>query len=74
MVMSEPSHDKLQEAEGQIEWVLAHPGMSVWLKNALRTANDRDPVDILNDLEILSLLLRSKAQAAIHQMLRNSGN
>lgn len=74
MGMSEPSGDELREAERRIEWVLAHPGMSEWLKNTLRTAHDQDPVNLLNDLEILCLLLRSKSQAVIHQALRDSQN
>lgn len=42
----------------QISFVLSHPGMSAWLKNALRTALDRDPAEVLNDLEILNLISR----------------
>lgn len=59
--------EPLLETEKQIAWVLAHPGMSDWLKNALRTGVDRDSEHLLNDLEILSLLLRAKAQAAIDE-------
>jgi len=54
----------------QIAWVLAHPGMSNWLKDAFRTAADCDPVDLLNDLEILCLLLRAKSQVAVNERLR----
>lgn len=55
--MSKPSDDELREVEQRIEWVLADPGMSAWLKSALRTALDHDPVQILNDLEMLRILL-----------------
>jgi hypothetical protein len=72
MGMSEPSGEELREAEQRIEWVLADPNMSAWLKSALGTAHDRDPVHLLNDLEILCLLLRSKSQAVIDQELRYS--
>ena len=65
--------ERLIEAERQIAWVLAHPGMSAWLKRALRTAVDRDPVDILNDLEMLNLLLQSRSQAEIDQSLSQYG-
>jgi|FLYM01.1.fsa_nt_gi hypothetical protein len=70
MGMSRPSGEELQEAEQRIEWVLAHPGMSKWLKSALRTARDQDPVSLLNDLEILGLLLRARSQAVVDQELR----
>jgi hypothetical protein len=74
MGMSGPSGEKLRKAEQQIAWVLAHPGMSPWLKGALRTAHDQNPVHLLNDLEILCLLLRSKSQAVIDQGQRYSRN
>lgn len=50
----------LRSAEERIEWVLSNPDISEWLKRALRGAMDRDPVDVLNDLEILNTLLRPK--------------
>jgi len=70
MAASQSPVKPLLEAEKQIAWVLAHRGMSDWLKDALRTAIDRDPEHLLNDLEILCLLLRAKAQAAIDERLR----
>ncbi len=70
MATSKSSTEPIWEAEVQIAWVLAHPGMSNWLKDAFRTAADCDPVDLLNDLEILCLLLRAKSQAAIDERLR----
>lgn len=33
--------------------VLADPSVSYWLKNALRSAVERDPVDVANDLEVM---------------------
>ncbi len=64
--------DRLRDIEQQIAWVVAHPGTSDWLRSALLAAADRDPVHLLNDLEILCLLLRSKAQSKIHQQLRQA--
>lgn len=51
-------------AEGRIAWVLAHPAMSDWLKQALRTAQELDPIELRNDVELLRHLIdpRSKAQ------------
>jgi hypothetical protein len=70
MGMSQPDDaDALREAERRIEWVLAHPGMSVWLKDALRTALDRDPIDILNELEMLRVLLTPRTDAMIRRGL-----
>jgi len=52
--MSECSNaDELPE----IEAVLSDPAASDWLKAALRSALQRDPVDAANDSEVLALLL-----------------
>ena len=55
----------LQAAEQRITWVLSHPGMSDWLKDALRAARDREPIEVLNDVEILYLLLGQRSRALI---------
>lgn len=47
--------------EDQIAFVLSHPGMSAWLKRALSEALSCDPIEVLNDLEILNLILRSRS-------------
>lgn len=52
--MSERSNaDELPE----IEAVLEDPAASFWLKDALRSALLRDPVDATNDSEVLARLL-----------------
>jgi hypothetical protein len=71
MGMAAPTDDPLREADEQIEWVLDHPGMSAWLKETLRAARDKDPVNLMNDLEMLGLLLRARSQAAIDLALIN---
>ncbi len=60
-----PPDDALKTNEQRIAWVLAHPGTSAWLKDALRGARERDPVEVLNELEILTLLLRNDCDARI---------
>ena len=55
----------LQAAEDRIDWVLAHPGMSEWLKETLRSAREREPVDVLNDLEMLQNLLGLRSRIKI---------
>ena len=57
-----PPDDALKTNEQRIAWVLAHPGTSAWLKDALRGARQRDPVEVLNELEILTLLLRTDCE------------
>lgn len=57
--MNEPPHtDDLPE----IEVVLQDPAESFWLKAAVRSALDRDPVDAANDAEILAQLLDRRCQ------------
>lgn len=51
--------------EPQISSILQHPGMSDWLKQALRDAAARDPDAVLNDLEILDLVLRTRVRRTL---------
>jgi hypothetical protein len=37
--------------------ILADPGLSNWLKDAIKTAYERDPVDALNDVQRLLKML-----------------
>ena len=53
------------DTDSMIEWVLSHPGMSKWLKDALRSALDRNPFDVLNDLEILKHLSTARCRSAL---------
>ena len=46
----------------EIEQVLADPAASFWLKGALSSALDRDPVDAANDAEVLAQLLDRRCQ------------
>ena len=48
--------------DDRIAWVLNNPQMSDWLKDAVRTALERDPADLLSDLEMLEILLRPRAE------------
>ena len=61
--------DNLNEAEGRIAFILEHPASSSWLKDALRAAISRDPVDLGNDLELLYLLLRFWTKALIDVLM-----
>jgi hypothetical protein len=50
-----------------IENVLRDPAASFWLKAALRTALERDPVDAANDAEMLLRLLDARLNALLEQ-------
>lgn len=67
MEIEQPMAASLQGAEDQIDWVLAHPAMSDWLKQSLRSARDREPVDVLNDLEMLQNLLGQRSRIQIQR-------
>ena len=41
--------------------ILENPSSSFWLKQALRSALDRDPLDAARDAEILAYLLTTRA-------------
>lgn len=60
-----PPDDTLKTNDQRIAWILAHPGTSAWLKDALRAARQRDPIEVLNELEILTLLLRADCEGRI---------
>lgn len=48
------------------ENVLASPCTSYWLKNALRSALERDCVDAAADAELLARLLRARCDEALY--------
>jgi len=51
--------------DDQISFVLGNPRMSAWLKTALKEAIHLDPIVVLNDLEILNLILRSRSELLV---------
>ncbi|MDH7972813.1 hypothetical protein QH494_11510 [Sphingomonas sp. AR_OL41] len=55
----------LAVADARIAWVLEHPHMSDWLKQALRTADGLDPIGLQNDVETLRHLIVPRSQAQI---------
>lgn len=66
----------LLDAERHIREALLHPAFSDWLKQALRSALERDPVALANDLELLGHLLRPWAaahMASAHEVQLASG-
>jgi hypothetical protein len=51
---------KLDSIQADIGRVLEDPAASYWLKEALRSALSRDPVDAANDAEVLYDLLQRR--------------
>ena len=57
-----PNSEARNRALPEIAAVLEDPAASFWLKAAIRSALDRDPVDAANDAELLSRLLARRCQ------------
>jgi hypothetical protein len=51
----------------QIDEVLRDPAASFWLKDALRSALERDPVDAANDARVLARLLDRRCRAILSE-------
>lgn len=49
------------------ETILDDPAASFWLKNTLRSALDRDPVDALNDSELLVVALKERLDFVVNE-------
>lgn len=49
-------------SDDEIRAILREPGTSSWMKVALTTALERDPVDAVNDAELLTIVLRHRAE------------
>ena len=49
--------------EQRVHSALENKALSSWLKDTLRSALARDPVELANDLELLGLLLRPWCEA-----------
>ena len=60
-------------ADFRIAWVLDHPRVSDWLKQALRTADGLDPIALQNDVELLRHLIVSRSQARIDGAMSPDG-
>lgn len=68
-----PLADTLLTLDQRIAWVLDNPGMSPWLKSAVRSALVEDPVTMVNDLEILAHLIGPRARAFSAQPPKHAG-
>jgi hypothetical protein len=61
LIVSETRATYLPANAPTIESVLASPDTSPFLRNALLSCLDRDPVDAANDADLLADLLRQRA-------------
>lgn len=50
------------EAAPEAEQIVGDPAASFWLKNALREALTRDPVDAVNDADVLARILDQRCR------------
>jgi hypothetical protein len=50
------------------EDILRDPAASFWLKDALRSALSRDPVDAANDAELLARLLEERCRSILSRV------
>ena len=57
-----------------IEQVLANPATHNWLKSALTSALDKDPVDAFYDAELLAKLLRARLDSILGMHRDGDGN
>lgn len=48
------------------EALLGNPDASLWLRHALASALERDPVDVAIEAEVVAQVLRRRAEAALH--------
>ena len=60
------------ESDKTIARLLVDPSLSYWLKDALRTALERDPLDALNDAEALCQVLTERAREVLELEERGS--
>lgn len=55
------------------EQILADPSVSNWLKDAIRSALRRDPVDALDDAETLCIVLRERLERILGKTSQKTG-
>lgn len=65
--MSEERPIYHQPSAPDVDAILASPSASFWLKDALRSALQRDPVDAANDAELLASILASRSAAVLRR-------
>ena len=49
-------------SDQEIQAIIQDPSTSYWLRDALKTAMQRDPLDVASDAEYLAMLFAKRAQ------------
>lgn len=66
--MTEPQKERPRLSRfPEIDEVLRDPAASFWLSDALRSALLRDPVDAVNDAEVLARLLDARCRSIVNR-------
>lgn len=60
-----PTYHRDESTAPTADELLSSSTASTWLKDALRSALNRDPVDAAQDAELLSLVLASRADSLL---------
>lgn len=63
-------HPSIELADARIASALVDPGVRDWVKDALQSALDRDPVDAAQDAALLAQLLGDKVDALLADLVR----
>ena len=61
-------------SDARIAAALADPGVRHWVKDALISVRDRDPVDAASDAALLARLLGDRADALLAELARGRGS
>lgn len=59
----------LEKADANVVWVLDHPEMSPWIKDALRAALVADPITVANEVEVLRQVIVPRSNALVRKAL-----
>lgn len=67
--MTEPQKERPRlSGFPEIDEVFCDPAASFWLKDALHSALRRDPVDAVNDAEVLARLLDARCRSVLNRV------
>lgn len=67
--MKEELDGTLAKADAKVVWVLDHPEMSPWIKDALRAALVADPITVANEVEVLRQVIVPRSNALVRKAL-----
>ena len=57
------------DSDRDIQAIIANPATSYWLRDALKAAMQRDPLDVANDAEFLAVIFAKRAQEQAAQAM-----